>query len=172
MVLPKLEYALPVCYTPVHKDPNTGRWTSLIGHTKVMDKVQRLGCKLITGAHRSKAIDVLELHAWIPPTQICLDNIFYHKVLRLVTLPSSHPLYKAVQCSSKRHPRSHPSTIHNCLWCYKIHPDTIKTIDSTRHHPSWHPQFIAHIAESKLVATSILRTRLDNIQNILRWIRF
>ena len=164
MVLPRLECALPVWYTPMHEDPNTRRWTGSIGHTKIMDKVQRLGCKLIIGAYRSTATDILELHAWIPLTQILLDDICYHEVLRLVTLPSSHPLYKAVQRSSKRHPRSHPSTIHNLLWHYKICPDTIETIDSTRHHPNWHPQFTAHIAESKLVATSILRTRMDDIQ--------
>ena len=69
-----------------------------------------------------------------------------------------------MQHSSKRHPRSHPSTIHKFLWCYKIFPDTITTIDSTRHHPSWQAQFTAHIADSKLAATSILRTRLDDIQ--------
>ena len=107
MVLPTLEYALPVWFTSVHKDPNTGRWTGSIGHTKIMDKILRLGCKLITGAYRSMATDVLELHAWIPLTQICLDNICHREVLRLATLPSSHPLYKAVQCSSRRCPRSH-----------------------------------------------------------------
>ena len=82
-----------------------------------------------------------------------------------MTLPKSHPLYKAVQCSSKRYPRSHPSAIHNLLWHYKIHPDIIEMIDSTRHYPSWCAQFTTHIADSKLVATSILRTRLDDIQS-------
>ena len=164
MVLPNLEYALPVWYTPIHEDPNTRRQTGSIGHTNIMDKIQRLGCKLITGAYRSTATDVLELHAWIPPIQIRLDDICYCEALRLVTLLSSHPLYKAVQCSSRRRPRSHPSAIHNLLQRYKICPDNIETIDSTRHHPSWHAQFTAHIASSKLVAASTLRTRVDNIQ--------
>ena len=164
MVLPKLEYALPVWYTLMHEDSNTGRWTGSIGHTNIMDKIQRLGCKLITGAYRSTATDVLELHAWIPPIQIHLDDICHCKVLRLATLLSSHPLYKAVQRSSRRHPRSHPSAIHNLLWHYKICPDNIETIDSTRHHPSWHAQFTAHIVDSKLAAASTLRTRLDDIQ--------
>jgi Reverse transcriptase (RNA-dependent DNA polymerase) len=137
MILPKLEYTLPVWYTPIHEDPDTGRRTGSRGHTKILDKVQRLGCKLITGAYRSTATDVLELHAMVPPTQLCLDDTCHREALRLAMLPKSHPLHKAVNRSARRRPRSHPSPIHNLLWRYKIRPATIETINSTRHHPSW-----------------------------------
>jgi hypothetical protein len=164
MILPKLEYALPVWYTPIHEDPDTGRRTGSRGHTKILDKVQRLGCKLITGAYRSTATDVLELHVMIPPTQLRLDDTCHREALRLAMLPKAHPLRKAVNRSARRRPRSHPSPIHNLLWRYKIRPATIETIDSTRHHPSWRPQFTAHIADSKQAAASIIRTRMDDVQ--------
>jgi hypothetical protein len=131
MILPKLEYALPVWYTPPRENPKSGRQSGSIGHMKILDKIQRLGCKLITGAYRSTATDVLELHAMIPPVRLRLEDTCHREALRLATLPKSHPLYKAVRKGSRRPPRSHPSPIHNLLWHYKIRPDTIETIDST-----------------------------------------
>jgi hypothetical protein len=73
MVLPKLEYTLLVWYTPLHRNDRTGRHTGSVGHTKILEKIQRLGCLLITGAFRSTATDVLELHAMTPPVRLRLD---------------------------------------------------------------------------------------------------
>jgi hypothetical protein len=100
MVLPKLEYALPVWYTPLRQNNKMGRQTGSLGHTKILEKVQRLGCILITGAYRSTATDVLELHAMIPPVHLRLDDTCHREAIRLSTLPDTHPLYKAVhQCA-------------------------------------------------------------------------
>ena len=120
MVLPKLEYSLPVWYTPMHEDPSTGRKTGSRRHTKILDKVQRLGCKLITRAYRSTATNVLELHALIPPTQLRLDDTCHREALRLATLLKSHPLHKTITSSARRRSRSHPFPTHNFLWRYKI----------------------------------------------------
>ena len=81
MVLPKIEYALLVWYTPHCKSPNSNRQTSSIGNTRVIGKVQRLSSFPITGEFRSTAIDISELHAMIPLICLHLDNTCHRNAL-------------------------------------------------------------------------------------------
>jgi hypothetical protein len=72
MVLPKMEYALPVWYTPIREGKK--QKAGSIGHTKQLETIQRLAYKLITGAFHSTATDILEAHAFIPPLRIRLED--------------------------------------------------------------------------------------------------
>jgi len=81
IALPKVEYALPVWYTPVHGAAPGTRAVGSVKHTREIEKVQRLACKLTTGAFKSTATDVLELHANIPPVVLHLEDSCYREAL-------------------------------------------------------------------------------------------
>jgi len=166
MVLPKVEYALPVWYSPpdFNAQQHTGRTRGSVGHMRQLAKVQRLGCKMITGAFRSTATDILDLHAHIPPIRLRLEDTCYCETLRLASLPESHPLFKIVKSSARRQPRRHISPIHYLLQFFQIRPSDIEVIDPTRKHPAWHPEFTANIAKDKDTAAEIIRTRMDDLK--------
>ena len=96
VVIPKVEYVLPVWYMPLCASPSGGRTHGSVGHTTAIGKLQRLACKLITGAFKSAPLDTIKMLAYIPPIQIRLANTCYHEVLRLCT-PPVHPRQKCCQ---------------------------------------------------------------------------
>jgi hypothetical protein len=164
MVLPKMEYALPVWYTPIHTDERTGRRKGSIGHTKELAKVQRLGCKLLTGAFRCMATDVLDIHAFLPPIELRLSSSCFNESLRLVAVPNLHPLFRMVKSSARRQPKSHPSPLHSLFEAFPINPSDIETIDPVRQHPNWQPNFTTFIGRDRGEATQHVTRRIDEIQ--------
>src|SRR6266481_5996954 len=72
--LPKVEYALPVWYTPVHGAAPGTRVVGSVKHTREIEKVQQLACKLTMGAFKSMSTDVLALHTNIPPAALLLQR--------------------------------------------------------------------------------------------------
>ena len=92
VVLPKMEYALPIWYMPV-KPTTPDHWaTGSVQHTQELEKVQRLACKLITGTFLTTATDITELHAHVPPVALHLADSCHQEALCLCTLPKTHPL--------------------------------------------------------------------------------
>jgi hypothetical protein len=94
MILPKIKYALLVWSTPIKQ--GKAKKMASVGHTKQFETIQRLACKLITGAFCSTTTDVLQAHAYILPLCIRLEDTCHCEVLRLATLPDSHPLHSAI----------------------------------------------------------------------------
>ena len=92
IVVPKVEYALPVWYTPLHRPSPTSHKRGSTQHTRTIGKLQRLTCKMITSAFKSSPSDVMELLANIPLVQLRLANTCYREAHWLCSLPSSHPL--------------------------------------------------------------------------------
>ncbi|KIJ22827.1 hypothetical protein M422DRAFT_276688 [Sphaerobolus stellatus SS14] len=163
MVLPKMEYALPVWYTPVKMNEATGRRTGSVHHTREMAKVQRLGGKIITGAFRSTATDALDLHAFMPPIDIRLEDSCHRETVRLASLPKLHPLHPIVKSAARRQPRFHLSPIHALFQHFQLDPSTTETISPTRKHPAWQPEFTTHIAEDREAASRSIRARTDEL---------
>jgi hypothetical protein len=62
VVVPRMEYALPVWYKPVSSNEDARR-TGTVWVAKALGKVQRLATRLITGALRTTATDTLDFHA-------------------------------------------------------------------------------------------------------------
>ncbi|KAF8579719.1 hypothetical protein K439DRAFT_1297116, partial [Ramaria rubella] len=126
-------------------------------------KVQRLAFKLMTGAFRCTAIDTLELHANVPPIQLRLEDSCHREVLRLASLPESHPLYPLVRhCASNS--TWHTSKTSIIIISTTSTTTTIETITPIHQHPCWHPQFTAHIAKDEKEAKQCLCTRIDDLQ--------
>ena len=63
VVLPKMEYGLPLWYSPVIRTAGASRATGSVGVARRIGKVQRLATLFITGAFRSTATVVLDYHA-------------------------------------------------------------------------------------------------------------
>ena len=123
-----------------------------------------MACRLITGAFKSTATDTLEAHAFIPPLRIRLEDTCHHKVLRLASLPATHPLYTAIRTPLRRIPKCHRSAIHSLALHFAINARTIECIKPHAQHLNWLPTFTTFIAKNKEEAASYIRTRTDDIK--------
>lgn len=164
IVVPKVEYALPVWYFPPHRVPNRKQQVGSVHHLRLLSKIQRLASILISGGFRTTSTDVLELHANIAPINLRLEDTCYREALRLCSLPKSHPLHKPVERSAKRQPRHHRTVLHNLLSLFKLRPDTIETIDPVGQNPFWFPNHSHHIAKSREEGTEAANARTDNLK--------
>ena len=86
-VLPKLDYASTVWHKP-NKDK---------GHLRVLDTVQRAALLRIVSAFKTVATRVLEVECHILPTRLRLKKRGQEVVLRLCSLPPTHPLARVMQ---------------------------------------------------------------------------
>ncbi|KAK7006698.1 hypothetical protein R3P38DRAFT_3214056 [Favolaschia claudopus] len=114
-----MEYGLPVWYKPVVEREGTRR-AGTVWVAKALGKVQRQACKLITGALRTTATDVLDLHANLLPVHTRLNRSAYNAAARAPCLPpvvqprSPHlpPLPPRPSISSLSNPSPHPRVPH------------------------------------------------------------
>lgn len=109
VVLPRVEYGLPVWYVPVRPGASSKRRTGSVGTSRQLGKLQRLASLLITGAFRSTPTDLLEYHAALPPVNLHLNRAVFNATARLAALPSHHPLSRSVSRYWGLYPRLHRS---------------------------------------------------------------
>ena len=116
VVVPRMEYALPVWYRPVSSNNDTRR-TGTVWVANALGKVQRQACKLITGALRTTATDTLDFHANILPVHIRLNRTAYNAQLDSSPFPRPIPstgLHGAATSSpDSTDPRSTTSSTHS-----------------------------------------------------------
>ncbi|KAM5541945.1 hypothetical protein V8D89_004255 [Ganoderma adspersum] len=117
VICPKLEYSLPVWFTPICHQAGS-RTTSSVGFTCRIGKVQRLAALMITGAFRSTSTAFIDYEAALPPVELCLNEAVHNAASCLATLPPSHPLFSAVRRCSSRCPRFHHSPLHELFWAF------------------------------------------------------
>ena len=82
----------------------------------------------ITGVLCSTATDMLDLHADVLPVKFLLQNICHRAILRMASLPPSHPLHKLVLTHTKRYIMSHRSPLHELAHIFGIAPQDLETI--------------------------------------------
>ncbi|KAF7372264.1 hypothetical protein MVEN_00086000 [Mycena venus] len=130
IVVPRMEYALPVWYRPVTEREGVRR-KGTVWVARTLGKVQRQACKLITGALRTTATDTLDFHAHLLPTHIRLNRSVFNAATRLATLPASNPVRRTfLRC--RRVPRFHRSPIHHIIAAFPILQRDFETIDPQR----------------------------------------
>ena len=112
VVCPKLEYGLPVWYTPVCRTPGARRASGSVGIARRIGRVQRIAGLMITGAFKTTATVFLDFHSDLLPTELRLNRSIHRAAARLATLPVSHPLYPAIRRCSSSYPRFHRSPLH------------------------------------------------------------
>jgi len=75
VAVPKLTYVADVWYTPVHKQEGFRRCSGSVGVTHKISSLQWLVALAITGALRTTATDVLDLHTGILLVDLLLRKI-------------------------------------------------------------------------------------------------
>jgi ribonuclease HI len=107
IAVPRFAYAIDVWYTPVTLGTRPKeRGKGSIGFAKRLQRIQSTAARAILGAMRSSPIDSLDAHAALLPIHILLNEACQRAAIRLVSVPVSHPLTKAViRCTRgrKRH---------------------------------------------------------------------
>ncbi|KAK6995564.1 hypothetical protein R3P38DRAFT_2800752 [Favolaschia claudopus] len=142
------KYALPVWYRPVVEREGLRR-AGTVWVARALGKVQRQACKLITGALRTTATDVLDFHAHLLPVHIRLNRSAYKAAARLASLPSSNPV-RLTFLRCRRVPRFHRSPLHHIIHAFPIFKSDFETIDPSRRIVPLPPGTISnHIAANK-----------------------
>ena len=102
VAIPKITYAADIWFTPLTRKEGQKRLTGSVGVARKLSSLQHLATIAITGAMKTTATEVLEVHADIQPVDILLNDICHRATLRLASLPVSHPLHKPVRTCTKR----------------------------------------------------------------------
>ena len=126
--VPKMAYAADIWYTPVSKWQGRTQLSGSVGITGKLASLQRMATLAITGALRTTATDVLDLHANVLPVELLLNKICHRAFLWLVLLAPTHPLQKLVYTHAKRYIRSHCSLLHELANIYDIDPQEVEVI--------------------------------------------
>ena len=133
VAVPKMAYAAEVWYTLPHKtDPLHTKRTGSIPFTRSVQAAQRRAMINMLGAMRTTAGDMLNAYAFIPPPHLLFAKELTRSAMRLVTLPTSHPLHGPVQHTIKRIPKRHKSPLHILFTTTKVKPVLYETILPTR----------------------------------------
>jgi hypothetical protein len=87
-VLPIIDYAASAWYGP-------GK-AGVVRLTHALEKVQRLGARLILQAWKAVSLPILEAEAFLEPTKERLDKKVIAHTAKLISLPQSNPARKAL----------------------------------------------------------------------------
>lgn len=147
IAVPKYTYAADVWFTPLHRKEGQKRTTGSVNVVRKLTSIQRIATTAITGAMRTTATDTLEAHADIQPIELTLLETCHRAVLRLASLPKSHPLHKPISTCARRMVKRHASPLHNLLHTFGIKLDAYETIVPALLPPNKTNTFMTEIAE-------------------------
>ncbi|PSR73744.1 hypothetical protein PHLCEN_2v10434 [Hermanssonia centrifuga] len=150
IAIPSMLYAADVFLTPIRAGthPSNKRTGSVSAITR-LSSVHRQAAMMMTGAMRTTATDVMEIHANILPFPLLIDKLCHRAFARLCTLPETHPLQPLVNRAAKHYPRRHRSAIQELAHLFNLAPGAIETITPARYSPYWKPGHATEIAENK-----------------------
>ena len=75
-----------------------------------------------------------------------VDKVHFQAAVRLATLPSTHPLFKAVKQAAQRFVKKHHSLLHELMHKFKLKPVLLEKISAVRQNPKWEPGVVIRIA--------------------------
>ena len=104
---------------------------------KRLTKIQRQAAIIITGAMRTTAGDILNIHANLLPPKQRIEKMYIKLAYRLTTLPPTHPLYHDVTRASRFHIKHHRGPINDIIQYHKVQYKTTDTILPVRQSPKW-----------------------------------
>lgn len=128
VALPKITYGLDVWFTPPNKEPgqtkNLGSSTFLCQ----LQKTQRITLLEITSTLCTTPNEFVDAHAGILPIDLTLHKATHRALIRLLTLPPSHPLHDIIISTKGNPPQKYASPIANLLRIHKLSNIRIETI--------------------------------------------
>ena len=154
MLLPAMLYNTSVWITPQRHITRRKHLQGSVGIIRKLARVHRQACLLISGAMRTTATDVLEVHLDILPFHLLVGVHISQEATCMCSLPGSHPLHPHVR-KAMRFVKHHRSPLHKVLAAYNLHPDDMETIEAVRFPLGWRPPFPISIAPNKEAAAKV-----------------
>jgi ribonuclease HI len=160
VALPKITYGLDVWYTPPTKPAGYTKNIGSVGILRNLQKVQRMATTAITGTLRSAPTDLIDAHAGILPMELALLKACHRAIVRILTLPESHPLHHTIKQAKRHPPLRHHSPLDQLLKTFSLVNKRVEIIDSATHRPISDKSFDTIIDINREV--SITAERADN----------
>ena len=149
VAIPKFTYAADIWFTPLHWKEGQKRLMGSVGVARKLSSLQCIATIAITGAMKTTATDVLEVHADLQPIDILLHDICHRATLRLASLPATHLLHKPIRTCARHLVKHHPSPLHSLFHTFSIKADTLETITPALQCPNEPNTFTTEIAETR-----------------------
>jgi len=128
VALPKITYGLDIWYSPPIKLPGSTRNTGSVGTLRCLQKIQRTATLAITGTLRTTPTDLLDAHAGVLPMELALSKVCHRAMVRMLTLPDTHPLHQFINEARTRPPLKHQGPVDHLLKAFKLENEDIETI--------------------------------------------
>jgi ribonuclease HI len=149
VALPKMTYGLDVWYTPPTRENEASRSKGSVSTLKSLAKIQRIATLAITGALRTTPTDLLNAHAGVLPMELALEKACHRAMVRMLTLPETHPLQQIVEKARQPPPRGHQGTIGQLLRIFGLENEKLETITPTNTNPYRPLQFKVATSETR-----------------------
>ena len=149
LVVPRVTYAASIWLCPVYKHDSDTPQCGSLGVAKRLARIQHMVAITILGAMRTSPADTLDLHAFLPPTPILLQEVLHQSIAHMAMLPASHPLHPKIKWIEKHNMRRHKSALHHLIHSLDIHPSEMETINPYPTRPSATPPMTTSIASTK-----------------------
>jgi ribonuclease HI len=99
---------------------------------------------------RTTTTDILEAHANILPLHLLIDKIRMRALMRLATLPNTHPLQPHLIRAHGKRPKRHLTPLHHHLASFStVNPKAMETIHPICKDPKATPTVNTHILSSE-----------------------
>ena len=142
VVIPRVMYAASVWLRLTH---NRSLDTPLRGSTGIARKVGRTQCSAamtILRAMRTSPLDSLEVHSFLLPAPLLIQDILYRSALRLARLPQNHPLHTKMKWIERHDVKCHCAALHCLIHTLQVKPSKIETSILYVLHPGSPPPLL------------------------------
>jgi ribonuclease HI len=149
VALPKITYGLDIWYTPPSKPAGQTKNSGSVGTLRSLQKTQRLASTSITGTFRSAPTDLIDAHAGILPMELALRKASHRAIVRMLTLPDTHPLQQIIKRAKRHPPEKHPSPIDNLIKIFKLENSKLEIITRIPANANLVTRYTTSIAKSR-----------------------
>ena len=128
VIVPRVTYAASVWLHPLYKQGSDKPQHGSLSVVKRLERIQCMVAITILGALCTSPTDTLELHAYLPPTSILLQEILHQSMVCMAMLPKSHPLRLKIDWIEKHDVWHHRSALHHLIHTLGIRPSELEII--------------------------------------------
>lgn len=91
VAIPKIMYTAEIWYTLMHMPEGAKKKRGSVAITCQFESMQRLATTAISGAMRTTATDVMEVHTNDMPADLMLQQVCHHATVQCMSLPETRP---------------------------------------------------------------------------------
>jgi ribonuclease HI len=159
VALPKITYGVDIWYTPPSKPTGYKRNTGSSGVLQSLQKAQRIATLAITGTLRSSPNDYVDVHAGTYPMELALLKACHSAMVRILTLPDTHPLHQIIREAQRNPPAKHPSPLDTLIKKFDLQETKVEIIQPAVTLTHSNSRIATHIDKNR--EDSIISERLD-----------